>query len=85
MPLPIIGAAALGAAKIGGITAGTVARTVAGTAARTIAGQAAKIAGKQVTHGVGRTASGKPLQAIKPKKQWDWSNMASNFSPNDGS
>ena len=67
------------------IIAGVAVRAAAGTAARTIAGQAAKTAAKQATYGVGRTASGKTLQAIKPKKQWDWSNMASNFSPNDGS
>ena len=80
MPAPLIPIIA-GAAKA---AAGIAGRAVAGTAARTIAGQAAKTATKQVTHGVGRTASGKTLQATKPRKQWDWSDMASNFSSNDG-
>ena len=86
MPLPIIGAAAaLGAKAIGGIAAGTAARAVAGTAARTVAGQAAKTTAQQTArYGVGRTASGQMLQATKPRKQWDWSNMASNFTPSDG-
>ena len=76
MPAPLIPIIA-GAAKV---AAGIAGRTVAGTAARTVAGQAAKTAAKQATYGVGRTASGKHLQATKPRKQWDWSNMASNFS-----
>jgi hypothetical protein len=65
------------------IIAGTVARLAAGTAGRAVAGQAAKTAtqqaAKQATYGMGRTASGKTLQATKPRKQWDWSDMASNF------
>ena len=80
MPAPLIPIIA-GAAKV---AAGIAGRAAAGTVARTVAGQAAKKAGQQTAFGVGRTASGKTLQAIKPKKQWDWSNMASNFSPNDG-
>jgi hypothetical protein len=75
------------------IIAGVAARVAAGTAGRAAIGQAAKTAGQQAvktanplraTYGTGRTASGKTLQATKPKKLWDWSNMASNFTPNDG-
>jgi len=71
------------------IIAGAVGRVAAGTAGRAIAGQAAKTAAQQTAqktaYGVGRTASGKTLQATKPKKQWDWSNMAGNFAiSNDG-
>ena len=90
MPLPIIGAV-LGTA--GRAVAGTAARAVAGQAAKTAAQQTAKTAGQQAakraTHGVGRTApgrtgSGKTLQAIKPRKQWDYADMASNFTPDGG-
>jgi len=72
MPLPLIPVIA-GAAKV---AAGSVGRAVAGQAVKTAAGQTAK----KTAHGVGRTASGKTLQATKPRKQWDWSNMAGNFS-----
>jgi len=77
MPLPLIPVIA-GTAKV---AAGTVGRVVAGQAAKTAAGQTAK----KTAYGVGRTASGangsgKTLQATKPRKQWDWSNMAGNFS-----
>ena len=77
MPLPLI-------PVIGG-----AAKVAAGTAGRTIAGQAAKRAtsnGNLLPSAVcrlpsltGRTASGKTLQATKPRKQWDWSDMAGNF------
>jgi hypothetical protein len=74
MPLPII---AGGVALAG--------RILAGTAGRAVAGQAAKTATQQIArHGVGRTASGKALQAVKPRKQWDWKSMASNFVSTDG-
>jgi len=78
MPVPLIP-----------VIAGAVGRAAAGTAGRAIAGQAAKTAAQQTAqktaYGVGRTASGKTLQATKPKKQWDWSNMAGNFAiSNDG-
>jgi hypothetical protein len=65
------------------IIGGVVARAAAGTAGRAAVGQAAKTAGRKAaqtaTNAVGRTASGKTLQAAKPRKQWDWSNMAGNF------
>jgi len=77
MPAPLIPIIA-GAAKA---AAGTVGRAVAGQAVKTAAGKTAQ----KTAYGVGRTASGKTLQATKPKKQWDWSNMAGNFSTsNDG-
>ena len=78
MPAPLIPIIA-GAVKAAGVagTAKTATGLTAGTAARTVAGQTARTA---ATHGVGRTASGKTLQATKPRKQWDWSNMAGNFS-----
>jgi hypothetical protein len=74
------------------IIGGIVARAAAGTAGRAAIGQAVKTAGqraaqqaaKVATYGTGRTASGKTLQATKPRKQWDWSNMAGNFTSNDG-
>ena len=85
MPLPIIGAALGTAARA---VAGTAARAVAGQAAKTAAKQTAKAAGQQAakraSHGVGRTGSGKTLQAIKPRKQWDYTDMASNFIPGNG-
>ena len=77
MPAPLIPIIA-GATKV---AAGTAGRAVAGQSAKKVAGQAAQ----QAAHGVGRTASGKTLQATKPRKQWDWSNMAGNFTAsNDG-
>jgi len=90
MPLPLIPVIAGAARVVAPLIAGTVARAAAGTAGRAVAGQAAKKAGQQATQktafGVGRTAtsSGKTLQATKPRKEWDWSNMASNFTSNDG-
>ena len=98
MPLPLIPVIAGAARAVAPLIAGTVARTAAGTAGRAVAGQAAKKAGQQAAQktafGVGRTASGaagsgttgsgKTLQATKPRKEWDWSNMASNFTSNDG-
>jgi hypothetical protein len=68
------------------IIAGVASRVAAGTAGRAAIGQAAKTAGQRTaTYATGRTASGKTLQATKSRKQWDWSNMASNFtSNNDG-
>jgi len=77
MPLPVI---AGGVALAGKVLAGTAGRAVAGQAVRTTAGQAVK---RTAQHGVGRTASGKTLQAAKPRKQWDWKNMASNFELNE--
>jgi len=76
MPLPVI---AGGVALAGKVLAGTAGRAVAGQAVRTAAGQAVKQSAR-----VGRTASGKTLQAAKPRKEWDWKNMASNFVPNNG-
>jgi hypothetical protein len=78
MPIPVI---AGGVALAGKVLAGTAGRAVAGQAVKTVARQAAK---KTAQHGIGRTASGKTLQAAKPRKQWDWKDMASNFQPNDG-
>jgi len=80
--IPIIAGAAKVAAGIGArAAAGTAGRAVAGQVAKTVAGQTAQ----KAAYGVGRTASGKTLQATKPKKQWDWSNMAGNFAiSNDG-
>ena len=78
MPLPVI---AGGVALAGKVLAGTAGRAVAGQAVRTTAGQAVKQSSR---HGVGRTASGKTLQVAKPRKEWDWKNMASNFVPNNG-
>jgi hypothetical protein len=68
------------------IIAGVASRAAAGTAGRAAIGQAAKTAGQRTaTYVTGRTVSGKTLQATKPRKQWDWSNMAGNFtSNNDG-
>jgi len=81
MPLPLIPVIA-GAAKV---AAGTVGRAVAGQVAKTVAGQAARTGAQRTAYGVGRTTSGKTLQATKPRKQWDWSNMAGNFTAsNDG-
>ena len=83
--IPIIAGAARAVAPL--IFSGTAGRATAGTAGRAVIGQAAKTAGQNGTllpSLTGRTASGKTLQATKPKKQWDWSDMASNFSPNDG-
>jgi hypothetical protein len=78
MPLPVIA----GGAVLGGkILAGTAGRAVAGQAVKSAAGHATRQATR---HGVGHTASGKTLQAAKPRKQWDWRNMSSNFEPNDG-
>ena len=76
MPAPLIPIIAGIAARV---AAGTVGRAVAGQAVKTAGQQAAKTAAQQATYGVGRTATGKTLQAIKPRKQWDWSNMAENF------
>jgi len=76
MPAPLIPVIA-GAAKV---AAGTVGRAVAGQAAKTAASK-----GNLLPSLTGRTASGKTLQATKPKKHWDWSNMAGNFTAsNDG-
>jgi len=74
MPLPIIAIGAMLAKKFG---AGLAAKKAASVGATTAARTAAR-------HGVGRTASGKTLQAAKPRKQWDWTNLASNFESNDG-
>jgi hypothetical protein len=74
MPLPVI---AGGVALVGKVLAGTAGRAVAGQAVKTAAQTAAR-------YGIGRTASGKTLQAVKPRRQWDWQNMASNFDRNDG-
>jgi hypothetical protein len=66
------------------IIAGVAARTVAGTAGRAVVGQAVKTGTQQAARkGIGRTASGKTLQAAKPRTQWDWKDMASNFVPNN--
>jgi hypothetical protein len=77
MPLPVI---AGGVALAGKVLAGTAGRAIAGQAVKTVAGQAAKTTAQQAAKkGIGRTASGKTLQAAKPKSQWDWKDMASNF------
>ena len=89
MPFPLI---PMIAGVAGRAVAGTAARAALGHAVKTVAKQAAKTAGQQAakpvaqtaTYGMGRTDSGKTLQAIKPRKQWDWSNMASNFIPGNG-
>jgi len=81
MPLPIIGVALGTAARA---VAGTAARAVVGQAAKTAAKQTAKNVGQQAIYGIGRTGSGKTLQATKPRKQWDYANMASNFIPGNG-
>ena len=82
MPLPVI---AGGVALTGKVLAGTAARAVGGAAVRGVAGQGARAATRQTArHGIGRTASGKTLQAAKPRKQWDWKDMAGNFVSNDG-
>ena len=83
MPLPIIAGGAVLAKKVG---AGLAAKKAAGVGATTAGRVAARrTASSQTTrHGVGRTASGKTLQAAKPRKQWDWTNLASNFESNDG-
>jgi hypothetical protein len=64
-----------------------VAKVATGTIGRATVGQAAKTRARNLPSAVrrlpsltGRTASGKSLQATKPRKQWDWSNMAGNFS-----
>ena len=78
MPLPIIAGGAVLAKKVGaGLAAKKAAGVGASTAGHTASSQVAR-------HGVGRTASGKTLQAAKPRKQWDWTNMASNFEPTSG-
>jgi hypothetical protein len=85
MPIPLIPIIAGTAARVAAGTAaragaGTATRAVAGQAAKTATGQAAKTAAKGGTSLTGRTASGKTLQATKPRQQWDWSNMANNFT-----
>jgi hypothetical protein len=78
MPIPVI---AGGVALAGKVLAGTAGRAVAGQAVKTAATQATRQATR---HGIGRTASGKTLQAAKPRRLWDWKNMASNFTSNEG-
>ena len=74
MPLPIIAGGVVLAKKVG-----------AGLAAKKAAGVGATTAGRVATsQAARRTASGKTLQAAKPRKQWDWTNLASNFESNDG-
>ena len=81
MPFPLI-PIALGAGRV---IAGVAGRAIASRAVASGAGQAARAAAQQTArYGVGRTASGQMLQATKPKSQWDWKDMASNFNPIDG-
>ena len=83
MPAPLIPIIA-GAAKV---AAGTFGRAAVGQAAKTAAsnGNLLPSAVCRLPSLTGRTASGKTLQATKPRKQWDWSNMAGNFTAsNDG-
>ena len=73
MPVPLIP-----------IIAGVAARAVAGTAGRAVAGHAVKTAAKKLPSHTGRTVSGKTLRAAKPRKQWNWKEMASNFAEESG-
>ena len=90
MPLPIVlGGAALAGKTLAGMAgktaAGVAGKAVAGQTARMAAGQVASQAGQQAArNNIGRTASGQMLQATKPRNQWDWKNMSSNFAPMGG-
>jgi hypothetical protein len=77
MPVPVI---AGGVALAGKVIAGTAGRVAVGQAVKAAAGQATR---QTARYGIGRTASGKTLQAAKPRKHWDWKDIAGNFEPNE--